>query len=103
MSLKPSQIDQSGYATNLLGREVVNSRLAHKSTFEVVSMDFIPELPRSDGFNNIFVIVDKLAKYVVFIPTTTTISEKETAELFFHHIILKFGVPQQVISDRDTR
>jgi hypothetical protein len=28
--------------------------------FEVVSMDFIPELPLSDGFDNIFVIVDKL-------------------------------------------
>src|SRR6202453_345676 len=71
--------------------------------FEVVSMDFIPELPLSDGFDNIFVIVDKLVKYAVFIPTTTTIGEKETAELFFHHIISKFGIPWQVISDRDTR
>jgi len=71
--------------------------------FEVVSMDFIPELPLSDGFDNIFVIVDKLTKYAVFIPTTTTIGEKETAELFFHHIISKFGIPRQVISDRDTR
>src|SRR6202050_3094757 len=53
--------------------------------FEVVSMDFILELPLSDGFNNIFIIVDKLTKYTIFIPTTTTIGEKETAELFFHH------------------
>ena len=71
--------------------------------FEVVSMDFIPELPLSDGFDNIFVIVDKLTKYAIFIPTTTTIGEKETAELFFHHVISKFGIPRQVISDRDTR
>src|SRR6202050_4348650 len=70
--------------------------------FEVISMDFIPELPLLDGFNNIFVIVDKLMKYAVFIPTTTTIGEKETTELFFHHIISKFGIPRQVISDRDT-
>src|ERR1700690_1374381 len=70
--------------------------------FEGVSVDFIPELPLSDRFNNIFVIVDKLTKYVVFIPTTTTISEKETAELFFHHIISRFGIPRQVTSDRDT-
>ena len=48
--------------------------------------------------------MDKLTKYAVFIPTTTTtISEKETAELFFHHIISKFGIPRQVVSDRDTR
>src|ERR1700683_5035456 len=71
--------------------------------FEVVSMDFIPELPLSDGFDNIFVIVDKLMKYAIFIPTTTTIGEKKTAELFFHHVISKFGIPRQVISDRDTR
>jgi hypothetical protein len=58
--------------------------------FEVVSMDFIPELPLSDGFDNIFIIVDKLTKYAVFIPTTTTIGEKDTTELFFHHIISKF-------------
>src|ERR1700685_309642 len=51
--------------------------------FEVVSVDFIPKLPLSDEFNNIFVTVDKLTKYVVFIPTTTTVSEKETADLFF--------------------
>jgi len=71
--------------------------------FEVVSMDFIAELPLSGGFNNIFMILDKLTKYAVFIPTTTTIGEKETAKLFFHHIISKFGIPQRVISDRDTQ
>jgi hypothetical protein len=66
-------------------------------------MDFIPELPLSDGFNNIFIIVDKLRKYVVFIPTTTTIGEKETTELFFHHNISKFRIPQQVKLDRETQ
>jgi transposase InsO family protein len=71
--------------------------------FEVVSMDFIPELPLSDGFDNILVIVDKLTKYAIFIPTTTSISEVDTAALFFHHIISKFGIPRQVISDRDIR
>jgi hypothetical protein len=71
--------------------------------FEVVSMDFIPELPNSDGFDNILVIVDKLTKYAIFIPTTTSITEKGTADLFFDHVITKFGIPRQVITDRDTR
>jgi hypothetical protein len=51
--------------------------------FEVVSVDFIPELPLSDGFDNILVIVDKLTKYRIFIPTTRNIMEVETAALFF--------------------
>ena len=71
--------------------------------FEVVSMDFIPELPESDGYNNILVIIDKLMKYTIFIPTTTTITKKGTAELFFRHVIAQYGIPRQVISDRDTR
>ena len=71
--------------------------------FEVVTMDFIPELPLSNGFDNILVIVDKLTKYAIFIPTTTRIGEVETAKLFFKHVIAKFGIPRQVISDRDTR
>src|ERR1700722_10280771 len=71
--------------------------------FEVVTMDFIPELPESDGFNNILVVVDKLTKYAIFIPTTVNITKKDTDELFFHHVISKFGISRQVISDRDVR
>ena len=55
------------------------------------------------GFDNILVIVDKLTKYAIFILTTISVTEVETAELFFHHIISKFGIPQQVITDRDAR
>ena len=71
--------------------------------FEVVMMDFIPELPISNGFDNIFVIVDKLTKYAIFIPTTVKVNEVETAKLFFKHVITKFGIPRQIISDRDMR
>ena len=71
--------------------------------FEVVSMDFIPELPTSDRYDNIFVIVDKLTKYTIIILTTTNTTEEETARLFFKHVILKFGIPHQVISVWDTR
>ena len=71
--------------------------------FEVVSMDFIPELPESDGYDNILVIVNNLTKYTIFIPATTMITKKGTAELFFQHVIAQYGIPRQVISDRDTR
>ena len=66
-------------------------------------MDFITELPDSNGYDAILVIVDKLTKYATFIPTQTTINEKETAQLFFKHIVCKNGLPRQIISDRDSR
>lgn len=54
--------------------------------FEVLSMDFIPEFPMSSGFNNIMVIVNKLTTLVMLIPTQSTVTETEAAELFFKHI-----------------
>ena len=71
--------------------------------FEVVSMDFIPELPVSDGFDNVLVIIDKLTKWAIFIPCTTKITDLETAQLFFKHVVCKYGIPIQVITDCDTR
>ena len=41
--------------------------------------------------------------YTIFIPTTTTITEKGTAELFFQHVISQYGIPRQVITDRDVQ
>ena len=70
--------------------------------FKVVTMDFIPELPEGKGYDNVLVIVDKLTKYAIFIPTTTAVTERETAELFFQHVISQYGIPKQIISDRDT-
>jgi hypothetical protein len=33
----------------------------------------------------------------------STVGEKETTEIFFHHNFSKFGIPHQVILDRDTQ
>ena len=39
-----------------------------------ISMDFIPELPLSGGYDNILVIVDRASKQGIFIPCTNVIS-----------------------------
>ena len=39
--------------------------------FEVVTMGFISELPECEVYDNVLVIVDKLTKGAIFIPTTT--------------------------------
>ena len=65
-------------------------------------MDFIPELPECEGYDNVLVIVNKFTKYAIFIPTTATITERETAKLIFQHVISQYGIPRQIISNRDT-
>jgi len=71
--------------------------------FEVVTMDFIGELPKSQNYNSIFVLVCKLTKYAFFVPCNTMLMEKKAAQLFFNKIVTHVGLPKQIISDRDTR
>src|ERR1041384_2433370 len=66
-------------------------------------MDLITHLPDSFGDNAILVLVDKLTKYAHFIPCKTTINEEETAQLIHDHIWCHYGLPQQIISDHDSR
>jgi hypothetical protein len=66
-------------------------------------MDLIGELPESKGFNMIYVIICKLTKYAILIPFKSTYGEKDTAKLFIEKVVCYFGLPSQIISDRDTR
>jgi IS30 family transposase len=65
-------------------------------------MDFIEKLPPSSGFDTILVIVDRLSKQSIFIPTFDTISAPILAKLFVLHVFSKHGVPSHVTSDRGT-
>jgi len=65
-------------------------------------MDFIEKLPSSSGFDAILVIVDRLSKQGIFIPTHDTITSAELACLFVTHVFSKHGVPYHVTSDRGS-
>ena len=65
-------------------------------------MDFIEQLPSSSGFTAILVIIDRLSKQSIFIPTHDTITSQELAKLFLLHVFSKHGVLAHVTSDRGT-
>jgi len=67
-----------------------------------ISMDFIEKLPSSSGFDTILVIVDRLSKQAIFIPTHDTITSVELARLFVIHVFSKHGVPSHVTSDHGS-
>ena len=72
--------------------------------WECCTMDFITQLPRTTrGHDAIFVVVDKLTKYVHIIPTTTDVNAVGVAELFVNHVFKSHGIPAKIISDRDPR
>jgi hypothetical protein len=51
-----------------------------------IQSDFVGELPKSDGFNAIYVVSDQLTKMVHFIPTTMDISAPDLMKLHIHHV-----------------
>lgn len=71
--------------------------------YQSISMDFIVNLPWSDGFNAIYVVVDRLTKHASFIPTTTGLNSEGFALLFVKFIVCRFGLPESIVTDRDPR
>ena len=51
-----------------------------------VSMDFITDLPPSNSFDSIFVVVDRLTKMAHFIPCKKTSSSEDTARFFLDNV-----------------
>jgi len=68
--------------------------------WEDISMDFITGLPWSDGFNAVWVVVDRLSKMRHFIPCRDTCTAVELADLFVNHVFRLHGIPKTAISDR---
>ena len=66
-------------------------------------MYFIIEFPKVRDFKSIFVVMDRFSKYSVFIPALDACLAEEVAKLFFSHVVKHFGLPRDIISDRDAQ
>ena len=64
-----------------------------------ISMDLIEHLPNSSGHTALLVVVDRLSKQGIFIPTTDDITAPELTRLFIIHVFSKHGVPAHVTCD----
>jgi len=63
-------------------------------------MDFIIELPPSNFYDSILVVVDCLTKMVHLILCIKTITGEGTTKLFLDHVFWYRGLPKNIISDR---
>ena len=82
----------------------LQQHLIPEKCWDVVTTDFLTELPTSaKGNNMVLVIVDKLSKRAIFIPTHKDVTAPEVAQLFQDHLFTKHGTPITIISDRDPK
>ena len=66
-------------------------------------MDFITDLPISNGFDSIFIVGDQgLSKGVILMPCNKTITAKETAKQYIDNVFIQYGLPDNDIQQRTS-
>ncbi|GJR77794.1 putative reverse transcriptase domain-containing protein [Tanacetum coccineum] len=69
-----------------------------------ITMDFVMKLPRSSqGYDTIWVIVDRLTKSAIFVPMRETDPLEKLARMYLKEVVTRHGIPVSIICDRDPR
>ena len=71
--------------------------------WESISMDFIIGLPKIQGKDSIYVVVDHLTKYAHFMAISIEFKAPQLIEVFFKEIFILHGLPKNIVSDRDPK
>ncbi|GJT19000.1 putative reverse transcriptase domain-containing protein [Tanacetum coccineum] len=67
-----------------------------------ITMDFITKLPKSSqGYDTIWVIVDRLTKSAIFVPMRETDPMEKLARMYLKEVVTRHGIPVSIICDRD--
>ncbi|GJX98759.1 reverse transcriptase domain-containing protein [Tanacetum coccineum] len=59
-----------------------------------ITMDFVTKLPKSSqGYDTIWVIVDRLTKFAIFIPMKETDPLEKLARMYLKEVVTRHGIP----------
>ncbi|GJW54160.1 putative reverse transcriptase domain-containing protein [Tanacetum coccineum] len=69
-----------------------------------ITMDFVTKLPKSSqGYDTIWVIVDRLTKSAIFTPIRETDPMDKLARMYLKEVVTRHGIPLSIICDHDPR
>ena len=71
--------------------------------WESVSMDFITGLPKVQGQDCLYVVVDRLTKFTHLFSISSDYSAAQVAELFFKEVFNLHRLPKTIVSDWESR
>ncbi|GKE34530.1 putative reverse transcriptase domain-containing protein [Tanacetum coccineum] len=70
----------------------------------VIMHEFFTKLPNSSqGYDTIWVIVDRLTKSAIFVPMRETDPLEKLARLYLKEVVTRHGIPISIICDRGPR
>jgi len=67
-----------------------------------IAIDFITDLPKSEGYDTILVVMDWLTKMSHFIPCSKDLDARQFSILFMKEIVRLHGLPHDIMTDRGT-
>ena len=81
---------------------MVQSNAVPDQPWKSIAMDFITDLPNSDGYDPILVVIDCRTKISHFIPCKKDLDTRQFATLALKDIIRLHGIPRDFITDRGS-
>ncbi|ANB11457.1 gag-pol fusion protein [Sugiyamaella lignohabitans] len=71
-----------------------------EAPFTDLTIDFMTDLPKSQGYDAICAVVDRYSKFTLLFPTNKTITARGLADLVVDRVLNVFGAPKRILSDR---
>jgi len=81
---------------------LLQSNEAPDRPWKSIAIDFITDLPKSDGYDTILVVIDRLTKMRHFIPCSKELDGRQFTYLFMRERVWLHGLPHDMITDRGT-
>lgn len=100
--IRQCQVCQQAKHTNSLPAGLLQPLPVPEGVWRDLSMDFVEGLPKSQGYNVIMVVMDRFTKFPHFIAVKHPYTAPTIAQLFMDNIVKLHGLPQSIITDRDT-
>ena len=82
---------------------LLHSLLIWDWLWQSIGMDFMGPLPKLNNFNYLLVVIDWLMSQVHLVPTTMTVAARGVVWLILKEVVRLHGIPQSIVSDRDTK
>ncbi len=74
-----------------------------EAPWQSIAMDFMGPFPECMGYDYLLVVICRLTSLVHLIPTNTTTRATDIAWLFLKEIVRIHGLPETIVSDRDSK